>query len=189
MRCPVCETENHGAQCVTCGKALDAPSDPSFEVTPIEGLEATQLAPLDLAVRVEPLPGVEHTQLAPQMDVAQHWTAGPIALERTEHEPVADAPAGAGADLDLEPGREPESADRTAAPIETAICPFCGTPSLDAVCDVCGRRKLRFTGPQDEAGPAASASGDIRVCPSCFARVPKEVRCSDCGMPFPLTEL
>ena len=188
MRCPVCETENQGAQCVTCGKPLDAGPDPAFDVAPIDGLEATQLAPLDLAVRVEPLPGVEHTQLAPQMDVAQHWTAGPLPLERTVYEPVADEPAGGGAGLDLDLGREADAADRTAAPTETAICPFCGTPSLDAVCDVCGRRKLRFTGSVDEEGPAA-ASGDVRVCPSCFARVPNEVRCSDCGMPFPLTEL
>jgi hypothetical protein len=188
MRCPVCETENQGAQCVTCGKALDTGRDEAFDVAPIEGLEATQLAPPDLAVRVEQLPGVEHTQLAPQMDVAQHWTAGPIALERTEYEPVADALAGGGVGLDLDLGREPESAERTAVPTETAICPFCGTPSLDAVCDVCGRRKLRFTAAADEAGPAA-ASGETRVCPSCFARVPIEVRCSDCGMPFPLTEL
>src|SRR5581483_3509038 len=164
MRCPVCETENQGAQCVTCGKALDAPPDASLDVGPIEGLEATQVAPPDLAVRVEPLPGVEHTQLAPQMDVAQHWTSGPIALERTGYEPAGAAPA------------------------ETAICPFCGTPSLDAVCDVCGRRKLRFTAAADEAVPAAK-SGETRLCPSCFARVPVEVRCSECGLPFPLTEL
>ena len=188
MRCPVCETENQGAQCVTCGKALDAPPDAALDVGPIEGLEATQVAPPDLAVRVEPLPGVEHTQLAPQMDVAQHWTSGPIALERTGYEPVGDAPAGSGADLDLDLGRETESGERTAAPAETAICPFCGTPSLDAVCDVCGRRKLRFTAAADEAAPAAK-SGETRLCPSCFARVPVEVRCSECGLPFPLTEL
>ncbi len=188
MRCPVCETENQAAQCVTCGKALDGRPMADDDITPIEGLEATQLAPVDLAVHVDPLPGVEHTQLAPQMDVAQHWTAGPIALERTEHEPVADAPAGGGAGMDLDLGREPEDGERIAAPTETAICPFCGTPSLDAICDACGRRKFRFAAAADEAVPV-SASGDIRVCPSCFARVPKEVRCSDCGMPFPLTEL
>jgi len=27
------------------------------------------------------------------------------------------------------------------------------------------------------------------TCPSCFARVAKEIRCSDCGVPFPLQEL
>jgi hypothetical protein len=188
MRCPVCETENQGAQCITCGTVLDPPQGLEFDVTPIEGLEATQLAPADLAVHVEPLPGVEHTQLGPQMDVAQHWTAGPIALERTGHEPVADAPAGAGAGLDLDLGREQDAGERTPAPTETAVCPFCGTPSLDAICDVCGRRKFRPGAAAEDATPVA-ASGDTRVCPSCFARVPKEVRCSDCGMPFPLSEL
>jgi hypothetical protein len=188
MRCPVCETENQGAWCITCGKALDASPGADPDITPIDGLEATQVAPVDLAVHVEPLPGVEHTQLESQMDVAQHWTAGPLALERTGYEPVADEPAGGGGGLDLDMGREQDSGERTAAPTESAICPFCGTPSLDAVCDVCGRRKFRSAAAAEEAGPAA-VSGDTRVCPSCFARVAVEVRCSECGMPFPLTEL
>jgi hypothetical protein len=188
MRCPVCETENQGAQCNTCGKALEVREAADGNVTLVEGLEPTPVAPVDLAVHVEPLPGVEHTQLGPQMDVAQYWTAGPIALERTGHDPTVDAPAGAGAGLDLDLGREQDSDERTPAPTETAVCPFCGTPSLDAVCDVCGRRKFRSAAAAEEAAPAA-VSGDTRVCPSCFARVPIEVRCSDCGMPFPLAEL
>jgi hypothetical protein len=188
MRCPVCETENQGAQCTTCGKALQVAEAEIDDVAPIQGLEATGLAPVDLAVQVDPLPGVEHTQQGPQMDVAQHWTAGPIALERTGHEPTVDEPAGAGEGLDLDPGREQDSGERTPAPTETAICPFCGTPSLDMVCDVCGRRKFRSSAVAEDAAPAV-VSGDTRVCPSCFARVPVEVRCSDCGMPFPLREL
>src|SRR3954447_16069297 len=114
MRCPVCETENHGAQCTTCGKTLGAPQDAEGDVSPIEGLEPTPLAPPDLAVHVDPLPGVEHTHFGPQMDVAQYWTAGPIALERTGHDAAADAPAGEGAGLDLDSGREQDTGERTA---------------------------------------------------------------------------
>jgi hypothetical protein len=186
MRCPVCETENQGSQCTTCGKALGS-GEGADEVAPLEGLEATQLAPLDLAVHVDPLPGVEHTRLE-QMDVKQNWFAGPIPLERTEHDPAPDAEAGSGAYTDLDPGRETDPGERTPAPAESAVCPFCGTPSLDAVCDNCGRRKFRQA-PADEVAPVRAASGETVACPACFARVAKDVRCSDCGMPFPLSEL
>jgi hypothetical protein len=114
-------------------------------VTPIEGLEPTQLAPADLAVQTEPLPDVEHTRLE-------------------------------------DPG------ERTPAPPETAACPWCGTPSLGAVCDSCGRRKLRYLAPR-VAPERRAATGETVSCPSCFARVAKELRCSECGLPFPLQEL
>jgi hypothetical protein len=89
---------------------------------------------------------------------------------------------------DLEPGRETDFGERTAAPPETATCPWCGTVSLALVCDSCGQRKWRY------AAPAASeerkaVTAETVTCPSCLARVPREVRCSDCGAPFPLQEL
>ncbi|HTO95998.1 MAG TPA: hypothetical protein VMK66_03050 [Myxococcales bacterium] len=188
MRCPVCETENQGAQCTNCGRALDPEGGSAEEVAPLEGLEATQLAPLDLAVQVEPLPGVEHTRLE-QMDVRQNWFGGPMPLERTEHEPAPDAEAGSASDPDLDPGREKDGGERTPAPEETAVCPFCGTPSLDAICDNCGRRKFRSAPAEEEGVARGAATGETAVCPACFARVLKDVRCSDCGMPFPLSEL
>jgi len=42
--------------------------------------------------------------------------------------------------------------------------------------------------PQVEHGVVA-VDGETMTCPSCFARVPQGIRCSDCGMPFPLQEL
>jgi len=187
MRCPLCDTENAGSYCTTCGKAFEGTDGSGDELAPIEGLLATQVAPPDLAVHVDPLPGLEHTQLESQMDVAQNWTAGNLPLERTNHDPSADVPARGGADPQLDLGRETDLGERTPAPAETAVCPYCGTPSLDAICDTCGRQKFRAS-PAPEA-IAAVASGEITVCPSCFARVAKAVRCSDCGMPFPLQEL
>ena len=186
MRCPLCETENVGSHCTTCGKALGTSGGAGDDVSLLDGLEPTQVAPADLAVHVDPLPGVEHTQLEPQMDVAQNWSAGPIPLERTGHDPTADAPARAAADAQLDLGRERDSGERTPAPAETAVCPWCGTPSLDAICDACGRQKFRSTPVVEET---AALTGEIAVCPSCFARVAKDVRCSDCGMPFPVQEL
>ena len=187
IRCPLCETENAGAVCTNCGRSLDGLGAVPDDVALIEGLEATPLAPADLAVHVVPLPGVEHTRLEPQMDVAQNWTAGPIPLERTGHDAAADAPARAASDPQLDLGRALDDGERTPAPAETAVCPYCGTPSLDAICDVCGRLKFRYA--QEEAPAVRAGNGETTVCPSCFARVVKQVRCSDCGMPFPLQEL
>ncbi len=186
IRCPVCETENSGAVCTQCGRPLEELGAIPDEVAPLEGLEMTPVSSADLTVRVEPLPGVEHTRLEPQMDVAQNWVAGPIPLERTGHPEAGDAPAGSAA-VDLDLGRAVDRDERTPAPSETAVCPFCGTPSLDAICNNCGRRKFRTEAPVEER--VAATGDDTTVCPSCFARVRKDVRCSDCGMPFPFQEL
>src|SRR5439155_25628280 len=85
-------------------------------------------------------------------------------------------------------GRGRQGAGRTPVPTETATCPWCGTASPGAICDTCGRRKARFAEPPPEEERRASVEGTI-TCPACFARVAREVRCSDCGMPFPLQEL
>ena len=148
MRCPICEAENPDdiPECATCGGVLHAAASRAGQtVTPIEGLEPTQLAPDDLAVQIEPLADVEHTRLD-------------------------------------------DFAERTPAPPETATCPWCGTASLGAVCDSCGQRKLRYVTPAVTEERRAS-TGEIVTCPSCLARVAKDVRCSDCGVPFPLQEL
>jgi len=89
---------------------------------------------------------------------------------------------------DLETGRETDFGERTPVPPETAACPWCGTPSLGAVCDACGRRKSRFVAPV-VAEERRADTGETVTCPSCFARVPKEARCSDCGVPFALQEV
>ena len=81
-----------------------------------------------------------------------------------------------------------DSGERTPLPTETAICPWCGAASLDAICDACGRRKARFNEPPPAEERRKSGEGTV-TCPACFARVAREVRCSDCGMPFPLQEL
>jgi hypothetical protein len=156
-------------------------------VTPIEGLEATQLASPDLAVHVEPLAGLEQTRVEETSDGPPQWTAGPLPLERTQHDAVSgnDDPVGV---LEVDRGRENDAADRTPMPSESATCPWCGTPSLGAICDSCGRRKARYLAPAGPEGPGAAPDAMVN-CPACFARVAKGARCSDCGMPFPLQEL
>ena len=93
-----------------------------------------------------------------------------------------------GVDLDL--GRAPDDGVRTPAPQDAKICPWCGTTSDDVVCDNCGRRKIRYAQPA-AAGPDAVADPNAEKvhCPACLSRVMPGPRCSECGLPFPLTEI
>jgi len=158
------------------------------EVGPLDGLELTQVAAPDLSVQVAALPGLEGTQLE-DAGTPPQWTAGPLPLERTQHEAAAGATPVWTAEMELDLGREADSGERTPMPPETATCPFCGAIALGAVCDVCGRRKSRYLEPAAREQAVAVDGDETVTCPSCFARVPQGVRCSDCGVPFPLQEL
>jgi hypothetical protein len=190
MRCTVCEADNDGgaSECATCGKvlvredAIEAGVEviPGLEhtvrdprqldgvfVEPLQTVERTELASRDLPVRLERSFEVERTQLDLDPSAPIFWTAEPVEIER---------------------GREAEDVERTPPEPETAACPWCGTPSLDAVCDHCGRRKKRYlTAPEQPA--ARAASGESVMCPACFSKVADGARCSECGLPFPLREL
>jgi len=167
MQCPVCDADNpdDAVECTTCGRQLaragDLPNAP-----PLDGLEMTRLVSRDIDVTSDPVPGLEQTPLESDPRAPLQWLPG---------------------SLEIETGREAAS-ERTPVPDESATCPWCGATSLGALCDACGRRKSRYAAPPPEqrrqSGPA-----EIVTCPSCFARVLREVRCSDCGLPFPLQEL
>ena len=190
-KCPVCETVNpdDAAECGDCGKILFAEADLMAEVAPIDGLEETlhdplesatgpidrlveleqtQLARRDLKVAPEPVPGVEHTQLQSDPDAVSFW--------------------GGAVDPDLDLGREPDDGQRTPAPQDTGLCPWCTAPATSAVCDNCGRRRARYSVPVVTAR-AAQRQGDTVLCPACFARVPAGARCEECGVPFAVVEL
>jgi hypothetical protein len=189
MLCPICEAENpdDSVECATCGGVFRANASAAGRaIPPIEGLEATQLSSPDLAVDVEPLAGLERTELDETSDGPPQWVPGSLPLERTQHEAGSASAEGAGS-LEVDRGREADSGERTPQAPESATCPWCGTPSLGAVCDSCGRRKSRFVAPVQ--AEQRLVQGGIATCPACFARVVKDVRCSDCGMPFPLQEL
>jgi len=189
MQCPVCEAENpeDSVDCVTCGRAL-ASGLAGVDAAPVDGLQPTSLVSSDLAVDVEPLPGLEQTQVEADPQAPQQWTAGPLALEQTAHDSVDGAASSWTSEIEVDRGREAEAGERTAAPPESATCPWCGATALEAICGACGRRKSRYTSPAAQA-PRAPSAGETVSCPSCFARVLKDVRCSDCGVPFPLQEL
>src|SRR2546425_8370472 len=171
MQCPVCEADNldDAVECAGCGRMFASGPGVGEEGGPLEGLETTHFAPTD-AAPPESLPGVERTQLEADPQAASEWTAGELALESTQHEVAVG----------------PTSRERTPV-AESASCPWCGEASLGAICDACGRRKARYAAPAPER--EAAVSGETVTCPACFARVSREVRCSDCGMPFPLQEL
>ena len=190
MRCPVCDSDNldDSAECVSCGKAFPSRAEDGRAAAALEELEMTQVAPPEAPVRVEPLAGLEHTRLPADRAAQSQWTAEAVPLERTQHEVDAEAQGAWEGEIEVDPGREPDSGERTPLPAETAICPWCGAASLAAICDGCGRRKARFAGPPPGQRQRASEEGTV-TCPACFARVAREVRCSDCGTPFPLQEL
>jgi hypothetical protein len=192
MRCPVCETENRAgaADCATCGKAFfaqsirvpDAPliegleetiRDPTESATgPVQmipDVELTEVARKDLVVWVDDMPDVERTPIEADPDEASRWTTGPV---------------------DLDPGRELDDGVRTPAPQDAKICPWCGTASDDVVCDGCGRRKTRYAQAAAD-GPEEFAAANVEKvhCPACLSRVLPGLRCSECGLPFPLTEI
>jgi hypothetical protein len=188
MQCPVCEADNldDAVECSGCGRMFASGPGAGEGGGQLEGLETTQFAPT-AAARPEPLPGVERTQLEADPQATSEWTAGELALESTRYEAAAGATAAWTPGAEIDRGRESKKGERTPVAPESANCPWCGEASLGAICDACGRRKSRYAAPATQR--EAVASGETVTCPACFARVSREVRCSDCGMPFPLQEL
>ena len=171
VKCPVCETTNSddAAECGDCGKILFADADLVVDVAPIEGLEETLHDPLESATGpVAMIPELERTQIEADPDAVSFW--------------------GGGVDPDLDLGREPADGQRTPAPQDTGLCPWCTAPATGAVCDNCGRRRSRYTVPLATA-QVARAQDDTVLCPACFARVPTGARCLECGVPFAVVEL
>lgn len=190
-KCPVCETVNpdDAAECADCGKVLFTEAHLVDEVAPIEGLEETLHDPLESATGpVATLLELEQTQLARRdLKIAAEAVPG---VERTQLEFDPDAVSfwGGAVDPDLESGREPDDGQRTPAPQDTGLCPWCTAPATGAVCDNCGRRRSRYTVPVATA-QVARAQADTVLCPACFARVPTGARCLECGVPFAVVEL
>jgi hypothetical protein len=181
--CPVCDTDNpqNAVECASCGRVLRKPTDVPGFAPPIEGLEETLHAPVDAAALA--LPELEQTALSPRsLRVPEER----LAVERTAHEAEDAATNWMPGPLDLESGREEDSEARTAAPIDSGACPWCGAASSSAVCDSCGRHRARFfVSPLPPPG-AEAPQPEVVLCPACFARVASGARCAECGVPLPL---
>lgn len=193
MLCTLCETDNPDdlPECTGCGKILLVQTAPDAYVMLIDGLEETVRDPLesaggpvqamgelegtaiarkDLRIEAEPMMAVERTQLESDPSAQLFWSGG--------------AP-----DLDL--GREAADPERTAAPVDNGLCPWCGAPATGAVCDACGRRRSRFSKPAAQTAVRASRQDDDDqlTCPACYSRVPPGPRCPSCHVPFAPREL
>ena len=190
VKCPICETDNSedSAECGTCGRQLFSDADLVEDVSLIDGLEQTIHDPLESATGPVPvIPELEQTQIA-RRDLAVVAETVPD-VERTpiQVDPGAVLFWSAGRpELDVD--RAPDDGQRTPAPQDTGVCPWCSAPAKDAVCDNCGRRRSRYTAPVAVAR-TQRAQGDDVLCPACFARVPPGLRCNECGVPFPVVEL
>src|SRR3989442_1677162 len=149
MRCPVCDADNldDSPECTSCGKTFPSRAGDGGAAAALEELEMTQVASADEAVRAEPLAGLEHTRLQEDRVAQPQWTGGALPLDRTKSRGDAGVRGGGRGDIELAPGGERERGGRTPVPTETATCPWCGTASLGAICDACGRRKARFAEP------------------------------------------
>ena len=148
VKCPVCETTNSddAAECGDCGKILFADADLVVDVAPIEGLEETLHDPLESATGpVAMIPELERTQIEADPDAVSFW--------------------GGGVDPDLDLGREPADGQRTPAPQDTGLCPWCTAPATGAVCDNCGRRRSRSPAGRGWSLPAPRWARRRRPCP------------------------
>jgi len=182
MRCPVCESDNprDAAECISCGRKLSGKADAVADGPLLEGLEQTlysggadapvqflgeieqtRLVTKPIAVDAELIPGVERTQLEIDPAATSLWSGG----------------------VEVDRGRETDDGVRTLAPQDEA-CPYCGAVAEGVLCDNCGRRKTLYL----EAVAAGAGLDSVR-CPACLSRVLAGPRCSDCGLPFPVTEI
>jgi hypothetical protein len=178
--CPVCETVNHESafECEVCGRQLVSDAQLESAIEPVPGLDAaSDREATARALEDAPMEGIELTLQAPV-------AVGPIAFLDVEPTRLDEV----GADGDPLPegfdaGREGDDGQRTAAPDVSETCPWCGSPSPGRVCDVCGRRKARYTAAP--AAPGEDPGEDTQLCPNCYARVPWHERCGECGLPLP----
>jgi len=181
MRCPLCETENPDdlGECSNCGKQLHADAQVLEQVRQLEGLEETVRDPLESGVDPDRMPEIEEKQIASRgLRIDDERVPN---IERTPFQADAAAPSSWTAGrLELESGREIDASERTPAPQDQGVCPWCGARCEGAVCDSCGRRRSKYTA----AAPvrAAATSDETVVCPACFARVAADARCAECGV-------
>ena len=181
--CPVCESDNPqtAVECASCGRVLRRPTEVPGFAPPLDGLEQTLHAPAEAAV--DRVADLEQTALAPRSLRAPEER---LAVERTAHETDGAAQNWTAGPLEVESGRDEDSGPRTAPPVDSGACPWCGAASASAICDSCGRHRARyFAAPMPQPDSQAPESDSV-ICPACFARVAAGTRCAECGVPLPL---
>ena len=182
--CPICEAPVSGWLCEVCGKQV-GPSPASADLTaPLEGLEATQLPADGLGLALEPPLGLEPTGTGPVPEMPGDPLLG---WEATHTAVGPDVQAGGLPDLD--PGRAPPDATRSAVPT-AATCRYCRNVQASGLfCDRCGMR-LPWASPAAAVPTRRQAAEDEwRACRRCGERSPMSMeRCGACGAAFTLDE-
>jgi hypothetical protein len=174
--CPVCEhAQEHGVECLVCGKSLLVVAA-SVDPTPqLDGLEAT---------RAETLPSPDPERIADLEPTALETTdpgasADPAPwIERTARDPVLTT---TGEELEVErtaaapddvPGRDL---------LEPPTCRYCRVPAApgEVFCARCGLKLAVYRSPEPEERRGVvrrcrfcGAAGAGEACPSCGARLP-----------------
>jgi hypothetical protein len=186
--CPVCDTDNPqtAVECASCGRVLRRPTEVPGFAPPIEGLDPT-LHAAAAEVHVERVPELEPTAVATRSLRAPEER---LEVERTPYEANGAPQNWSAGPLELDRGRDEDQGPRTAPPVDSGACPWCGAASSSAVCDSCGRHRARHFAPPipPPDAPARAAASDAVLCPACFARVPPDARCPECGVPLPVRE-
>src|SRR5712671_2366959 len=184
--CPVCDTDNPqtAVECASCGRVLRRATEVPGFAPPMEGLDPTLHAAAE--VQVERVPELEPTAVATRSLRAPEER---LEVERTPYEASGAPQNWSAGPLELDRGRDEDQDPRTAPPVDSGACPWCGAASSSAVCDSCGRHRARhFAPPIPPPDAPVRAASDPVLCPACFARVAPGARCDECGVPLPVRE-
>jgi hypothetical protein len=173
--CPVCEhAQPSGTECEACGKRLLTGPAGIPAVAPLEGLEATALAPVD--ADGEPVPGLDPTR---------HEPVEVEALPAVELEPTHAAPVDVSGEMIPDVERTAQAGIPDDGPTQLpmdVVCRYCRTPAEpgERVCGRCGMRlpvyELVLEALVDDDGEPVGP----QPCPSCGVPASGS-RCPTCG--------
>lgn len=198
MNCPVCEQpRGASAECERCGRPFDdgIPVDALVEVSPLAGLEGTQLEGAGRAVRVERLAELEqnvHEAASAAAALGAVDAVQPMeAIELHAAHAVGMVQVQLVEGLDL--GRNVDAEPKTLATEQTgeATCRYCRTKQpLAAFCVRCA---MRLAAPGEGAPVLVlnleTEAERIKVrCRACGAPAYAGARCTDCGHEVPVPQ-
>ncbi|HMK73406.1 MAG TPA: hypothetical protein VK454_08695 [Myxococcaceae bacterium] len=173
--CPVCEAAVAGWECEVCGHLLGQVPSP---VVAAERLPDLEVRPAAGPRPVEgPMPDLEGTRFAPAPSVRAVPEPG---WETSGAAPTPDVPAGGLEELDS--GREPGGAERTAVPEGPVTCRYCrNVQASGLLCERCGMRLPWPARPTLAEAPAPAGTDELVRCARCGERTYPAARCGSCG--------
>jgi hypothetical protein len=175
--CPLCENSQAlGSECDVCGRSFVEGAEVGPDLSPLEGLEPTQVASVELPL-LAPMEELERTRFEP------------APLAEAEEVPDLEATLAAPGEAELDPVPDLERVgdgipDDEATPYPAlVVCRYCRTEATfgDRICSRCGMRlpstePLGGQGSSEEAPRLCSCGAPVRGarCPVCGARAASE---------------